>query len=120
MIPKNNLKSIILVITFTSNNILYTLTDIEGKVLFWTSSGLKRLKGAKKITLTTIIFSIKTILAYFDNIKIKSIHLKLKGFDKNKKIVLKILKQSTLNILSIANNSMSAHNGCKKPKSRRI
>nr|APC24903.1 ribosomal protein S11 [Gracilariopsis andersonii] len=117
---KNNLKSVILVIIFTSNNILYTLTNTEGKVLFWTSAGLKRTKGTKKITLTTIVSSIKIILAYLNNLKIQYIHLKLKGFDKNKKVVLKYLKQSTLNILSITNNSMLPHNGCKKSKLRRI
>nr|YP_009511903.1 ribosomal protein S11 [Gracilariopsis longissima]AXI97830.1 ribosomal protein S11 [Gracilariopsis longissima]UAD89932.1 ribosomal protein S11 [Gracilariopsis longissima] len=117
---KNNLKSVILVIIFTSNNILYTLTNTEGKVLFWTSAGLRRTKGTKKITLTTIASSIKIILAYLNNFKIKNIHLKFKGLDKNKKIVLKYMKQSTLNILSITNNSMLPHNGCKRTKLRRI
>nr|APC24928.1 ribosomal protein S11 [Gracilariophila oryzoides] len=117
---KNNIKSVILVIIFTSNNILYTLTNIEGEVLFWTSAGLKRTRGTKKITLTTIVSSIKIILAYLNNVKIKYIHLKFKGFDKNKKIVLKYLKQSTLNILSITNNSMLPHNGCKKTNRRCI
>nr|AEX37501.1 ribosomal protein S11 [Gracilariopsis lemaneiformis]ATG87368.1 ribosomal protein S11 [Gracilaria chouae] len=117
---KKNLKSVILVVIFTSNNILYTLTDIEGKVLFWTTSGLKRTKGTKKVTLTMIVSSIKIILACISNIRIKYVHLKFKGFDKNKKVVLKFLKQSTFKILSITNNSMLPHNGCKKPKLRRI
>nr|YP_011017026.1 ribosomal protein S11 [Gracilaria hainanensis]WQB61704.1 ribosomal protein S11 [Gracilaria hainanensis] len=117
---KNNLKSVRLNILFTSNNILCTITNIEGEVLFWTSAGSRKSRGTKKITLTTIISILRLLLEYLNKSKIKYIHLNLKGFNKNKKVILKYFKQSFLNILSITNNSVHAHNGCKKLKKRYI
>nr|YP_010199647.1 ribosomal protein S11 [Crassiphycus corneus]UAD89555.1 ribosomal protein S11 [Crassiphycus corneus] len=117
---KNNLKSVRLNILFTSNNILCTVTDIEGKVLFWTSAGSKKTRGTKKVTLTTIITILRLILEYLHQLKIRHVHLNLSGLDKNKKIVLKYFKQSFLNVLSITNNSMLSHNGCKNPKRRYV
>nr|YP_009511802.1 ribosomal protein S11 [Gracilaria caudata]AXI97679.1 ribosomal protein S11 [Gracilaria caudata] len=116
----NNLKSVRLNILFTSNNILCTVTNIKGEVLFWTSTGSKKTRGTKKVTLTAIITILRLILEYLHQSKIKYIHLNLNGLDKNKKVVLKYFKQSFLSILSITNNSMLSHNGCKSLKKRYI
>nr|YP_010199697.1 ribosomal protein S11 [Gracilaria domingensis]UAD89605.1 ribosomal protein S11 [Gracilaria domingensis] len=116
----NNLKSVRLNILFTSNNILCTITNLQGKVLFWTSAGSKKSRGMKKVTLTTIISILRSLIEYLDKLKIKNIHLNLSGFDKNKKIVLKYFKHSFFNILSLTNNSMLSHNGCKNLKKRYI
>nr|YP_010199522.1 ribosomal protein S11 [Gracilaria baiana]UAD89380.1 ribosomal protein S11 [Gracilaria baiana] len=116
----NNLKSVRLNILFTPNNILCTVTNIRGKVLFWTSAGSKKSRGMKKVTLTTIISILRLIMEYLNKSKIKNIHLNLSGFDKNKKIVLKYFKHSFFNILSLTNNSMLSHNGCKNLKKRYI
>nr|YP_009511852.1 ribosomal protein S11 [Gracilaria gracilis]AXI97729.1 ribosomal protein S11 [Gracilaria gracilis] len=117
---KNNWKSVRLNILFTSNNILCAITNIKGEVLFWTSAGSKKARGTKKVTLTTTISILQAILEYLNKSKVKYIHLNLNGFNKNKKVVLKYFKQSLFNILSITNNSMRAHNGCKKVKQRHI
>nr|YP_009130762.1 ribosomal protein S11 [Agarophyton chilense]AKA27617.1 ribosomal protein S11 [Agarophyton chilense] len=117
---QNNFKSVRLNIRFTSNNILCTITNLKGEVLFWTSVGTKKTQGTKKITLTTLISILDSIIEYLNKSKINYIHLNLRGFDKYKKTVLKYFKQSFLNILSIANNSLLPHNGCKNPKKRYI
>lgn len=115
---EKNLKSVSVNILFTSNNILCTITNLRGEVLFWTSMGIKKSRGTKKVTLTTIISVLRQISEYLVQLRINFIHLSLKGFDKNKKVVLKYFKQSFLNILSITNNSMRSHNGCKNLKKR--
>nr|YP_011003669.1 ribosomal protein S11 [Gracilaria eucheumatoides]WPS66071.1 ribosomal protein S11 [Gracilaria eucheumatoides] len=117
---KKNKKIIKLNILFTFNNVLCTLTNIEGDTLFWISAGVKKSRGTKKITLVVITSMLKLILEHLIKLKITYIHLNLNGFDKNKKIVLKYFKQSFLNILSITNNSKLSHNGCKSLKKRSI
>lgn len=111
---------VVLTILFTTNNILYSLTSLEGKVFFWTSLGLKKVEGSKKSTQSLVInvvnIIIKTIL-YFN---FKYTYLKLKGFNKNKRLVLKSLVQSPLNVLLISDKTSFPHNGCKKTKIRRI
>nr|YP_010027347.1 ribosomal protein S11 [Sarcopeltis skottsbergii]QOS04468.1 ribosomal protein S11 [Sarcopeltis skottsbergii] len=117
---ENNSKLIILSILFTPNNILYYITRLNGNVIFWTSSGTKKQKNTKKVTLisiTTAIAHIRHKLKYTDYI---GLHINIKGFSKNKKIVVRQLKQSTLNILSISDKISWPHNGCKQKKIRRI
>nr|YP_009511953.1 ribosomal protein S11 [Melanthalia intermedia]AXI97880.1 ribosomal protein S11 [Melanthalia intermedia] len=116
----NNQKSVRLIILFTSNNILYSVTNIEGITLFWTSVGTKRIKGTKKLTLITIMSSVKLILHFIWQLKIKYIYLELKGLNKNKKTFLRYFKQLPINVLTINNDSLFGHNGCKKSKLRRI
>nr|YP_010199847.1 ribosomal protein S11 [Hydropuntia urvillei]UAD89855.1 ribosomal protein S11 [Hydropuntia urvillei] len=114
------MKIIKLNILFTFNNVLCTITNIEGDTLFWISAGTKKNQGAKKVTLVVIISMLKLILERLIKLKTTHVHLNLNGFDKNKKIVLKYFKQSFLNILSITNNSKFSHNGCKKLKKRSV
>lgn len=115
---ENKSKLIVLSILFTPNNILYYATQLNGNIIFWTSSGVQKQKNTKKVTL----ISITTVINYikYKSANYKGIHIRTKGFSKNKKLVIKQLKQSTLNILSISDKISWPHNGCKKQKIRRI
>lgn len=116
---KNNSKLIILSILFTPNNILYYVTYLNGNVIFWTSSGTKQ-KNTKKVTLIAITTAINHIKRKLKAINYKELYVKVKGFSKNKKVVIRYLKQSTLNISSISDKISWPHNGCKQQKIRRI
>lgn len=113
-------KILILSILFTTNNTLYSLTDLDGKVTFWTSSGSKKIKGIKKVTSTSALTAAKNITKHLLKFNCKNIFLKVKGFNKNKKLIIKYFNKSFLNILLIADKTAFPHNGCKKAKSRRI
>lgn len=117
---KRNKKLVILSILFTPNNILFTLTCLNGKVLFWTSSGTKKIKGTKKISISIILLIINNIIEYLYKFNYNFIYIKTKGFNKNKKNILKYFKFSFLKILLISDETFFPHNGCKKSKLRRI
>lgn len=108
-------------ILFTSNNIFFVLLDLHGYVLFWTSSGRSKVKGLKKVTINSIRINLNILLlCIFKNNNTVKIHLKLKGFNKFKKIVIKQLKLYPINIVSIFDETISAHNGCKKKGYRKL
>lgn len=113
-------KSIILIILFKPTNLFCIVTDLKGDVLFWTSSGILNIKGTKKLIPSTIVYTLKYVINLFYKNKYKYIHIKIKGFNKNKKSILKVFKNTFLNILSICDLKSLPHNGCKKPKRRRI
>nr|AHX02528.1 ribosomal protein S11 [Schizymenia dubyi] len=115
-----NQKSIILVVVFTTNNIIYTLTNLKGDVLFWTSIGTQKISKTKKVSLITVTTITKLIIYEINMRNYKFIHVKLKGVNKYKKMILKCLKQSFLSILSICDILLLPHNGCKRIKIRRI
>ena len=115
-----NSKSLILSILFTSNNVLFTLTNLHGDVFYWTSVGMYKQKGVKKLTTTSLTLTAKLILQQIKFLRCNFIHLKLKGFKKNKKSILKYFKTSSLNILSISDFTSLPHNGCKNKKIKRL
>nr|YP_009295179.1 ribosomal protein S11 [Dasya binghamiae]AOH77191.1 ribosomal protein S11 [Dasya binghamiae] len=128
---KNNLKKNMLknkskntyfiYILFTFNNIFYILLDLRGSILLWTSSGRNKIKGLKKITLNSIKMNLNEIFLYLlKNNKQVNLYVKLKGLNKFKKILINQLKQYPFNILSICDETVVSHNGCKLKKSRKI
>ena len=110
--------SVILHVYFTSNNILCTITNLKGKILFSFSAGMYKLKGLKKVTTTTINSLIKNLYSKLKNHQV--VYLKLKGYHKNKNDFLKCLKMTKWEILLIQENLCRPHGGCKQPKIRKI
>nr|YP_011017716.1 ribosomal protein S11 [Griffithsia okiensis]WQF69539.1 ribosomal protein S11 [Griffithsia okiensis] len=108
--------NLILSILFTYNNIFFIMSNLQGKILNWSSLGFNKTKGLKKITKN----SIKSNLIYYSFLKNCFFHIKLIGLNKHKKILLKILKELNLSILTIYDETNFPHNGCKNKKLKRI
>nr|YP_010732370.1 ribosomal protein S11 [Hypnea brasiliensis]WCH58026.1 ribosomal protein S11 [Hypnea brasiliensis]WDY85166.1 ribosomal protein S11 [Hypnea brasiliensis] len=115
-----NKKLIILNIIFTWNNILYTITNLRGDVLFWSSVGSHKVSCTKKITTTSIFLSIQDLKTFLHMNCISHVFLKIKGFSKHKKTVLMHFKQFYSAIILIHENINLPHNGCKKSKIKRL
>nr|YP_009317520.1 ribosomal protein S11 [Gelidium isabelae]AOX48972.1 ribosomal protein S11 [Gelidium isabelae] len=113
-------KSLVLKILFTSTNILFCLTNIRGTVVFWTSVGTQKQKGAKKVTSTSIKIILNYLLKKIIGLGCNYLHVQLKGFSKNKKSILRFFKQAKVKILSIYDQTSLPHNGCKSRKTKRI
>nr|YP_009317635.1 ribosomal protein S11 [Pterocladiella musciformis]AOX49087.1 ribosomal protein S11 [Pterocladiella musciformis] len=114
------MKSVVLKVLFTSTNILCTLVDIEGKVIFWTSVGTRKIKGTKKITLISINTMLKEVVQKLNETNCQFLYLEIKGFSKNKKTIIKFFKNSLVNIVLICDKTALPHNGCKRKKVRRV
>nr|WCH57930.1 ribosomal protein S11 [Hypnea nidifica] len=115
-----NKKIIILNVIFTWSNILYTITNLKGDVLLWSSVGSYKVSNAKKITTTSIFLSIKDLKTFLRINRINYMFLKIKGFSKHKKTVLKYFKQFCSEIVLIHENMSLPHNGCKRIRIRRF
>ncbi len=110
----------LLYITITSNNVLYTITDIFGKTLITSSSGAAGYKNHEKknptaITMTSFKLGTKAITK-----KIKNINIIFKGLKKGRKDILIGLLNSGLRINQLQDKTPIPHNGCKRKKQRRI
>nr|YP_009114026.1 ribosomal protein S11 [Gelidium elegans]AGW30465.1 ribosomal protein S11 [Gelidium elegans] len=113
-------KSLVLKILFTSTNILFCLTDIKGTVVFWTSVGAQKQKGAKKVTSTSVEIVLNYLFKEIKGLGCNYLHVQQKGFNKNKKLILRFFKQAKIEILSIYDQTSLPHNGCKLRKIKRI
>jgi len=110
-------KTLVLVVYFSYNNIFFSVTNLNGDTIYWSSLGFNKLKGTKKINFNSIKNNLKIILIEFSKFYF---HIKLKGLNKYKKTILKNIKDSNLKILSIYDETPLPHNGCKNIKIRRI
>nr|WCH57762.1 ribosomal protein S11 [Hypnea pseudomusciformis] len=120
LIVLKNRKILVLHVLFTTNNVIYTITNLQGDTLFWVSVGSNKVKNTKKVTTTSIFLSIKDIELFLNKYSITYLFLKLKGFNKHKKTILKHLKQFYSQIIFIYEKTDLAHNGCKNRKIRRL
>nr|YP_011017670.1 ribosomal protein S11 [Centroceras gasparrinii]WQF69493.1 ribosomal protein S11 [Centroceras gasparrinii] len=110
--------SLLLSITLTNNNILLNLVNLEGKTLIFSSVGTLKIKGTKKITITSLKMLIKNLST---QLQYSKIHIKIKGLSKYKRFFLKLLlKSAKFEILSFCDLTSLPHNGVRKNKVRRI
>nr|WQF69679.1 ribosomal protein S11 [Ceramothamnion sp.]WQF69688.1 ribosomal protein S11 [Ceramothamnion sp.] len=111
-------KTFILFIYFSYNNIFFNITDLKGNTIWYFSTGFKKTKGTRKISL----ISIKSGITLLTNVLTsKKIHIKIWGFTKFKKVVLKlVLKSLNTMVLSFCDLTNLPHNGTKKTKFRRV
>lgn len=112
--------SAILFVTLTSSNVLFSLTSLDGKKLILSvTTGHFKVKGSKNVTLLTLkscfSFLNQNLSTYY------SVHIKLKGVNKNKRLIIKLLtKLLNFPILTFCDVTHKPHNGTKWRKIRRV
>lgn len=102
------------------NNILLSLTDLNGNVLYWTSAGRIGFKGAKKGTpfAASKVAEAMSQVAY--KLKIKRIKILVKGTGSGRDSAIRSLAARGLDITSIKDVTPVPHNGCRPKKPRRV
>lgn len=113
-------KTGIIFVSFTSNNVLCSFTDLKGSVVAWTSAGSHKSKGLKKTVPSIISLCITQLINHVLKSGFSSTHLKLKGLNKNKKSVTKALNQTNIKLLSFQDLTSLPHNGCRIPRKKRL
>nr|YP_010619970.1 Ribosomal protein S11 [Xiphosiphonia pinnulata]WAX03983.1 Ribosomal protein S11 [Xiphosiphonia pinnulata] len=115
------MKLYFLLILFTQNNIFITLTTLKGEVILWNSLGSLKIKGLKKLSNSLIKNFIFINLNQLKFQKELKIHVKLKGYNKLKKLFIRFLILFLQEIIfSFIDNSATPMNGCKWKKKRRL
>lgn len=115
-----NKSPIILFVYFTNNNILCTISSIQGQTLMWSTVGLNKLKGTKKITTSTVSVLTKYLYNFSKNKDLLTLHVKIKGTNKIKSNFIKHLKLLGFNILTIQEKFCLPYGGCKNAKVRKF
>ena len=102
------------------NNIIMTLTNPDGNVLFWSSAGKLGFKGAKKGTSFAASKVAESMVFAVEKAKIKKLKIFVKGIGAGRVSALKSLAAKGLNIISIKDTTSIPHNGCRPKKARRL
>ena len=105
-------------ITLSESNILISITDKNGNLLDYCTSGELGFLGSQKTKKYTLITMLKKFLYNYNYINNKSVLINFKGISKNQKLIIKKLKEK-VSIKMIRYNNLLPHNGCRPKKKRR-
>lgn len=101
------------------NNTLFTITDRNGDILLWSSSGKVGFKGSKKKSPFAATSAGEDIGKRALEMGIINISIRLNGPGQGRDHAIRALHASGLNITSIQDVTPIPHNGCRLPKRRR-
>ena len=117
---KKNIQDGIAHIQSTFNNTIITITDINGNVIAWSSSGVKGFKGSRKSTPYAAQQAAEDAAKKAMLHGLKNIEVYVKGPGAGREAALRSLQSVGLNIRLIRDVTPIPHNGCRQPKRRRV
>jgi small subunit ribosomal protein S11 len=109
-----------LYIKATFNNTIVTITDDKGNVISWNTTGKTGFKGARKSTPYAATTTIEAAVNEAKTKGLNSVAVFIKGPGPGRDAVLRVLRNSQLEIISIADVTPIPHNGCRPKKPRRV
>ncbi len=104
----------------TFNNTIITLTDPQGNVIAWGSSGTAGFKGARKGTAFAAQRAAEATARMGMEHGLRHVNVYVRGPGSGREAAIRTLQSTGLNILSIRDVTPIPHNGCRPPKKRRV
>ena len=104
----------------TFNNTIITLTDPQGNVISWGSSGTAGFKGSRKGTAYAAQRAAEAAAKKGMEHGLRQVDVYVKGPGSGREAAIRSLQAAGLNITSIRDVTPIPHNGCRPPKRRRI
>lgn len=102
------------------NNILVSITDANGNVLSWSSSGKEGFRGSRKNTPYAAQVSAETAAREAHEMGLRKVEVFVKGPGSGRESAIRALATSGLEVTSIKDRTPIPHNGCRPPKRRRV
>ncbi len=102
------------------NNTTVTLTDPEGNVLSWASSGTSGFKGSRKGTPYAAQLAARDAARKAMEHGLRQVEVFVRGPGSGREAAIRALQSSGLYITGIRDVTPIPHNGCRPPKRRRV
>jgi small subunit ribosomal protein S11 len=102
------------------NNTIITITDRQGDVLSWASSGGQGFKGSRKSTPFAAQVAAEVAGRVAQEQGIKNLDVRIKGPGPGRESTVRALASLGIRIISISDVTSIPHNGCRPQKRRRI
>jgi len=102
------------------NNTIITITDLDGKVLAWASSGSSGFKGTRKSTPYAAKVAAERAMTMVQPFGIQSLQIEVKGIGPGREQAIRGLQVAGVNFDAIMDRTPIAHGGCRAPKPRRV
>ena len=95
---------------------LTTLTDKDGNVISWASSGAIGFKGSKKSTPFAAGMAAEAAGKAAYDMGMRKVEVRVKGLGPGRETAIRSLQTAGLEVTAIADVTPIPHNGCRPPK----
>ena len=102
------------------NNIIVTITNSEGQVISWSSSGKKGFKGSKKNTPYAAQVAAQDCSKEAFDLGLRKVKVFVKGPGAGRESAIRSLHNAGIEVTEIIDVTPLPHNGCRPPKRRRV
>ena len=117
---KKNVPSGMAFIQATFNNTIVTISDPQGNVLSWSSSGSKGFRGSRKSTPFAAQVAAQDAAEKAAEHGVRSLGVLVKGPGAGREAAIRSLQSSGMRITMIRDITPVPHNGCRPAKKRRV
>ncbi|MFP7495377.1 30S ribosomal protein S11 [Terribacillus saccharophilus] len=117
---KKNIETGIAHIRSTFNNTIVTITDVQGNVISWSSSGSLGFKGSRKSTPFASQMAAEAAAKGAVENGMKTLEVTVKGPGAGREAAIRSLQAAGLEVTAIRDVTPVPHNGCRPPKRRRV
>ena len=104
----------------TFNNTIISISDLEGNVVAWCTSGASGFKGSRKSTPFASQVASERAAKRATEYGMKEVDVLVKGPGSGRESAIRALASAGLQIKSIKDITPIPHNGCRPPKRRRV
>ncbi|NTW83055.1 MAG: 30S ribosomal protein S11 [Chlorobiaceae bacterium] len=102
------------------NNIMVTITDVQGNTVSWSSAGKNGFKGSKKNTPYASQVTSESAAKEAYDLGMRYVNVYIKGPGAGRDAAIRALQGAGLDVRSIKDITPLPHNGCRPPKRRRV
>jgi small subunit ribosomal protein S11 len=102
------------------NNIIVTLTNMNGEVISWSSAGKKGFRGSKKNTPYAAQVASEECSKTAYDLGLRKVKVFVKGPGNGRESAIRAMSTMGIQVTEIVDVTPLPHNGCRPPKRRRV
>jgi len=102
------------------NNIIVTLTNMNGEVISWSSAGKKGFRSSKKNTPYAAQVASEECAKTAYDLGLRKVKVFVKGPGNGRESAMRALGNVGIQVTEITDVTPLPHNGCRPPKRRRV
>ncbi|MFT6814217.1 MAG: small subunit ribosomal protein S11 [Sphingobacteriales bacterium] len=107
-------------ITASFNNIIISLTNMQGQVISWSSAGKMGFRGSKKNTPYAAGQAAGDCAKVAHDLGLRKVSVLVKGPGSGRESAIRTIQNSGIEVTTIRDITPLPHNGCRPPKRRRV
>ncbi len=102
------------------NNTIVSVSEPNGNIIAWSSSGASGFKGARKATPYAAQVAAENAIQKAKIYGLARVHVYINGVGSGREQAMRGITANQIEILSISDITSMPHNGCRRKKARRV